>query len=138
MTGEADIVAELYARNKDRAPGPGTLRGLEQTFGQKTGIPPTGIAFENQLNLSINQEKLLLYQISYNELYRVLRTAFKENSVAMLHSYQQYLPISIAGDEKTVNQVLQETLIQTQPDSKTGEVNFIPLRELIKVTPQKI
>lgn len=57
MTGEADIVAELYARNKDRAPGPGTLRGLEQTFGQKTGIPPTGIAFENQLNLSINQEK---------------------------------------------------------------------------------
>ena len=135
VTGEADIVAELYARNKDRAPGPGTLRGLEQTFGQKTGIPPTGIAFENQLNLSINQEKLLLYQISYNELYRVLRTAFKENSVAMLHSYQQYLPISIAGDEKTVNQVLQETLIQTQPDSKTGEVNFIPLRELIKVTP---
>lgn len=87
------------------------------------------------MNLSINQEKLLLYQISYNELYRVLRTAFKENSVAMLHSYQQYLPISIAGDEKTVNQVLQETLIQTQPDSKTGEVNFIPLRELIKVTP---
>lgn len=69
VTGEADIVAELYARNKDRAPGPGTLRGLEQTFGQKTGIPPTGIAFENQLNLSINQEKLLLYQISYNELY---------------------------------------------------------------------
>lgn len=60
-----------------------------------------------------------MYQISYNELYRVLRTAFKENSVAMLHSYQQYLPISIAGDEKTVNQVLQETLIQTQPDSKT-------------------
>ena len=87
------------------------------------------------MNLSINQEKLLLYQISYNELYRVLRTAFKENSVAMLHSYQQYLPISIAGDEKTVNQVLQETLIQTQPDSKTGEVYFIPLRELIKVTP---
>ena len=135
VTGEADIVAELYARNKDKAPEPGTLRGLEQTFRQKTGIPPTGIAFENQLNLSINQEKLLLYQISYNELYRVLRTAFKENSVAMLHSYQQYLPISIAGDEKTVNQVLQETLIQTQPDSKTGEVNFIPLRELIKVTP---
>ena len=86
------------------------------------------------MNLSINQEKLLLYQISYNELYRVLRTAFKENSVAMLHSYQQYLPISIAGDEKTVNQVLQETLIQTQPDSKTGEVNLF-LRDLIKVTP---
>ena len=52
----------------------------------------------------------------------------------MLHSYQQYLPINIAGNERTVNRVLQETLIQTQPDSK-GEVEYIPLRELVKVTP---
>lgn len=133
-TGEADIVAELYARNKDRAPGAETLRELENEFTRKAGIPPTGIAFENQLNLVINKEKLLLYNVSYNELYRVLRTAFKENSVSMLHSYQQYLPISIAGDEKTVNTVLQETLIQTIPLSD-GEMNYIPLREFIRVVP---
>ena len=53
------------------------------------------------LNLSISKEKLLLYRVSYNELYRVLKTAFRENSVTMLHSYQQYLPINIAGNEKT-------------------------------------
>lgn len=52
----------------------------------------------------------------------------------MLHSYQQYLPINIAGDEKTVNEVLQETLVQTQPDNR-GNVDFIPLRELINVAP---
>ena len=52
----------------------------------------------------------------------------------MLHSYQQYLPITIAGNEKTVNRVLQETLIQTQPDNK-GNIEYIPLRELVKVTP---
>ena len=79
-------------------------------------------------------EKLLLYRVSYNELYRVLKTAFRENSVTMLHSYQQYLPINIAGDEKTVNEVLQETLVQTQPDNR-GNVDFIPLRELINVAP---
>ena len=52
----------------------------------------------------------------------------------MLHSYQQYLPINIVGSEKTVNKVLQETLIRTTPD-KDGAVNYIPLRELITVTP---
>lgn len=52
----------------------------------------------------------------------------------MLHSYQQYLPISIVGEERTVNEVLQQTLIQTRPDSK-GEVEHIPLRELVKVRP---
>lgn len=86
------------------------------------------------MNLSISKEKLLLYRVSYNELYRVLKTAFRENSVTMLHSYQQYLPINIAGDEKTVNEVLQETLVQTQPDNR-GNVDFIPLRELINVAP---
>ena len=127
VTGEADVVAGLYARNKEKAPAAEELRGLEQQFAELTGTAPVGIAFENQ-------ERLLLYDVSYDELYRTLRTAFKENSVAMLHSYQQYLPISIVGEERTVNEVLQQTLIQTRPDSK-GEVEHIPLRELVKVRP---
>lgn len=134
VTGEPDIVAEFYARNRAQAPEAETIRNVERQLAEETGVNPTGIAFENQLNLSINKEKLLLYRVSYNELYRVLKTAFRENSVTMLHSYQQYLPINIAGNEKTVNRVLQETLIQTQPDSK-GAVEYIPLRELVRVTP---
>lgn len=134
VTGEPDVVAEFYTRNKAEAPKAEAIRSVEQELGRKTGINPTGIAFENQLNLSISKEKLLLYRVSYNELYRVLKTAFRENSVTMLHSYQQYLPINIAGDEKTVNEVLQETLVQTQPDNR-GNVDFIPLWELINVAP---
>lgn len=134
VTGEADVVAELYARNKEKAPVAAELRDLEDRFSELTGITPTGVAFENQLNIRIQQEELLLYNVSYDELYRVLKTAFKENSVAMLHSYQQYLPISIVGEEKTVNDVLQQTLIQTRPD-KNGEVEYVPLRNLVKVGP---
>ena len=134
VTGEPDIVAEFYARNRAQAPVAETIRKLEHELAEETGTNPTGIAFENQLDLSICKEKLLLYRVSYNELYRVLKTAFRENSVTMLHSYQQYLPITIAGNEKTVNKVLQETLIQTQPDNR-GNIEYIPLRELVKVTP---
>ena len=134
VTGEPDIVAELYARDKNHAPQADSLRILEQMLARQTGISPTGIAFENQLDMSINKEKLLLYGVSYDELYRILKTAFKENSVSMLHSYQQYLPINIAGDEKTVNRVLQETLIQTQLGAG-GQVNHIPISELLQVRP---
>jgi multidrug efflux pump subunit AcrB len=134
VTGEPDIVAEFYARNRAQAPVAETIRKLEHELAEETGINPTGIAFENQLDLSVSKEKLLLYRVSYNELYRVLKTAFRENSVTMLHSYQQYLPINIAGNEKTVNRVLQETLVQTQPDNR-GNMEYIPLRELVKVAP---
>ncbi|RLT78267.1 efflux RND transporter permease subunit [Bacteroides acidifaciens] len=134
VTGEPDITAEFYARNRAQSPEAETIRNLEHELAEETGTNPTGIAFENQLDLSVSKERLLLYRVSYNELYRVLKTAFRENSVTMLHSYQQYLPITIAGSEKTVNRVLQETLVQTQPDSR-GNIEYIPLRELVKVTP---
>ena len=134
VTGEPDIIAEFYTRNKAKAPEAETIRRVEKDLARKTGIAPTGIAFENQLNLSISKEKLLLYRVSYNELYRILKTAFRENSVTMLHSYQQYLPISVAGSEKTVNEILQETLIQTEPDNK-GNIEYIPLRELVTIAP---
>lgn len=134
VTGEPDMVAELYARNKNNSPEAEALRAMEQRLAGKTGFSPTGIAFQNQLNLSVNKEKLLLYRVSYDELYRILKTAFRENSVSMLHSYQQYLPISISGDEKTVNEILRETLVQTQSDNN-GNKEYIPLWELIKVAP---
>lgn len=136
VTGEADIVAELYIKNRENIPEVSSLQSMERQLTEKTGIAPTGIAFENQLNIKVNRERLLLYNVSYNELNRVLKTAFKENSVEVLRSFQQYLPITIAGEEKTVNAVLQETLIQTQPDA-TGAVNYIPLWELITVTPSE-
>lgn len=134
VTGEPDIVAELYAQDKEKMPEAEKLRDLELLFTKTTGIVPTGIAFENQLNLSIDKEKMLLYRVSYDELYRILKTAFKENNVAMLHSFQQYLPITIAEKEQTVNDVLQQTLIRTQPDAN-GQIYDLPLREFMKVTP---
>ncbi|MDR0892286.1 MAG: efflux RND transporter permease subunit [Mediterranea sp.] len=134
VTGEPDIVAELYTRNRAKAPEVDDIRELERALTAKTGLAPVGIAFDNQLNLTIDKEKLLLYRVSYNEIYRVLKTAFRENSVTMLHSYQQYLPISVAGDEKTVNEILRETLVRTEADSN-GKVSYLPLRELVSIRP---
>ena len=133
VTGEADIVAEFYARNKAEAPEAQSLHKLESQMKASTGIAPVGVAFDNQLNLSIDRQKLLLYNVDYNEVYRLLKTAFKENEVATLRSYQQYLPIALAGDGKTVNDVLQQTLVRTLED-KNGKSQYIPLQSLVRVT----
>lgn len=136
VTGEADIVAELQTRNKTKSPEPETLRTIQNELEMETGETPTGIAFENQLNIAIDREKLLLYNVSYNEIYRILKTAFKENEIATLRSYQQYLPISLAGNDQTINELLQQTLIRTQPD-KNKRTQYIPLQSLVKVTPSE-
>ena len=132
VTGEADIVAQLHPKNRTQAPDATVLQQLEKDIMQRTGLTTEGIAFRNQMNLVVDKERLLLYNVAYNELTRVLRTAFKENKVSTLRSYQQYLPIGIAGEERTINDILGTTLVETQPDSK-GQINHIPLSSLVKV-----
>lgn len=132
VTGEADVVAELHAENRSQAPEPSALQQLEERIVSQAGVASEGIAFRNQMNVVVDRERLLLYNVSYNELTRVLRTAFKENSVSTLRSYQQYLPVGIAGEERSINRILAETLVQTQPD-KQGNTEYVPLNSLIKV-----
>ena len=75
------MVAELHTANKSQAPDAEHLQRLEKEITRVAGNVPTGIAFRNQMNLIINKEKLLLYNVSYDELTRVLRYGFQENKV---------------------------------------------------------
>lgn len=132
VTGEADVVAHLQSSNKQVTPQASDLRQLEKQIVQNTGYIPDATAFRNQLNLVIERDKLLVYNVNYNEVVRVLRTAFKDNQVSILRSYQQYVPITIAGREMTVNRVLAETMIKAQDKGTNNEPVYIPLRELVK------
>ena len=136
VTGEADIVAQLNPENRSQAPEPAALQQLEDEIMNRTGLSTEGIAFRNQMSLVVDRERLLLYNVSYNELTRVLRTAFKENKVSTLRSYQQYLPVGIAGEERTINDILSTTMVQTQPDDR-GVVGYVPINSLVKVMPSE-
>ena len=55
-----------------------------------------------------------------------------DNQIAVLRSFQQYLPISLSGKQMTVDKVLQETLIQAHT-AKKGDAVMIPLRALVNI-----
>ncbi|MCL2651077.1 MAG: efflux RND transporter permease subunit [Candidatus Azobacteroides sp.] len=131
-TGEPDLVVEYYKRNKTMAPDAQTIRQLENNIWEKTGEKPAGVSFQKQLNLSIDREKLLLYKVSYDEVYRALKTAFKDNRFATLRSYQQYLPIVLGGEEKTVKEVIENTLV-TGTNNPDGTSVKIPLSVFVSV-----
>lgn len=136
VTGEPDLVAEFYPRNKAEAPDAVSLRRLEKELENRTGYPAEGIAFDKQLNISVDRQKLLLYHIDYADVYRLLKTAFKENEIATLRSYQQYLPILLAGNDETVDEVLQNTLIRTRQEGGGNDsAAYIPLQAVVRLTP---
>lgn len=139
-TGEADVVAELHHSLRSQVPDAAELQQLQRRIVEEAGLPAEGTAFRNQLNLVVNRERLQLYRVAYSELTRVLRTAFKENQITTLRSYQQYLPVSIGGEEKTVNDVLAHTLVKCTPTYTKGELAYakklpayVPLSQLVQV-----
>ncbi|MDR2810066.1 MAG: efflux RND transporter permease subunit [Tannerellaceae bacterium] len=129
VTAEADVVAELSPRNKSQAPAPESIHALETSMRETAENAPAGIPFDNQLNITINRRKLLLYNVDYNTVYQSLRTTFKDNEIGLLRSYQQYLPIVVAGGEQTVHEMMQSTLVRTAG----GET--VPLFAFVTITP---
>ena len=137
VTGEPDLVAQLRASDRTSTPEASDVREIEADIAKETGYMPDGTPFRSQLNLEVDRNRLLIYNVNYDEVVRVLRTALKDNRVSTLRSYQQYLPIGIAGREMSVNRILAETLVETNADAVTGERNHIPLRELVRIVPDE-
>jgi multidrug efflux pump subunit AcrB len=136
-TGEADFITEYYAKDKTKEINEFKIREMERDLIALVGKAPEKTAFQSQLNLSIDKEKLLLYGISYDEVYRRLQTAFKENKFATLRSQQQYLPIVLGGDVKSVRDVIDNTTIdgyvERDSDGNIIVANKLPLSAFVKV-----
>jgi multidrug efflux pump subunit AcrB len=133
-TGDPDLTVEYYTRNRTDMPDAPTIRKLENDLTRMTGAELTGISFQKQLNLHIDREKLLLYKVAYDEVYRALKTGFTENSFSVLRSYQQYLPIVLGNAEENVHDVIENTLVNASTGSGEQQVQ-IPLGFLVSVTP---
>lgn len=133
-TGEADLVVEYYSTDKTRDLDAETILSIEKKLAHITGESPVGTSFRNQINLRIDREKLLLYNVDYDLIYRALKTAFKENQFATLRSQQQYLPILLGDEEKTITEVINNTLVEISTNSD-GTKNKVALSTFVTATP---
>jgi multidrug efflux pump subunit AcrB len=133
-TGNPDLTLEYYNKIRAREPDVNEIRQLENVLESQTGERPAGVSFQKQINFRIDREKLLLYNVSADEIYRTLRTSFRENQFANLRSYQQYLPIVLGSEDQSIQEVLENTLIYTLPNER-GERNQLPLNAFITIVP---
>lgn len=133
-TGEAEIIVQLYPKNREDIPDAAAIRQMEASLRASTGEQAENIPFEQQFVVTIDREKLLLYGVSQQEVSQTLKTAFRDNQVAVLRSFQQYLPISIAGREQSIRDVLQQTLVYGYPSDRSQTIR-VPLAALVSLMP---
>ena len=130
-TNEPELVVELYNRDKEKQNDIVLLREMEGSINRIAGEKATAPSTGQQINLTINRERLLMYGVTYDEITRLLRTALRDNKIATLRSYQSYLPITIAGDEHTLDGILNRTFV-TIPATDGSKVRHqVPLRAFV-------
>ena len=125
VTGESDIVTELYPRSRQSDVTATEIRAIEKRLEEVTGERSVGISFDEETILHIDREKLLLYGVNFYDIRLLLRTAFRDNRVTVLRSFQQYLPISIVGEEKTIDEVINQSLIRTRAGGSIPLSTFV-------------
>ena len=98
-----------------------------------TGRPLQDMALRKQININVDQERLAIYGVDFSEVQRVLRSAFKGSQAATLRSYQEYIPVQVTDRGKSVEEVLETTLVRARMN-KDGSIAEVPLKALVSTT----
>ena len=136
MKKSLHAVLIMAHKNKEQLQVVEQLQSLQKTIDEAINESSEGLAVQEQIELTIDRERLILYGVSYDEILRTLKTALRENKVATLRSYQNYLPISISGREQTLDEILTYTMVEI-PSTVRGERQKVPLKSFITTFPSK-
>ena len=133
-TDEPEVIVQLQPKNKYQNLTEQAIEAVQKQVAQLTGISANRIPFDEQLVISIDKEQLIRYRVDYGEVQRCLKTAFKSNEITTLRSYQQYLPITLSGNNLTINEVLQNTMVTTSLQDAQKQYLKVPLSAFVSTT----
>ncbi|MEL7587124.1 MAG: efflux RND transporter permease subunit [Prolixibacteraceae bacterium] len=99
-----------------------TLSGLRSAFpGQKIESLPL---YEYSV-LHTDPAKLLLYDVSFGTVHNKLKSAFNENQLLLLTDNQDFVPVILGDQTKTIGEILSGLFV---PNAKN---ELIPVRNLV-------
>jgi multidrug efflux pump subunit AcrB len=122
---EAPLLARLRATNDYGGLYNNYLEEAHAGLSIATGTPLQPIVWQQHTVLSASAEKLLLYDVDYNALYRKMRSLFSENEVILITDNNDFIPVVLGGRPTTIDEILQTAAI----NNNKGEE--IPVRELL-------
>jgi len=125
---ETGIEARFYPKKNNLKLA--DIKDLEKKIKIQTkGNLSTDLLLKRQKVLLINKELLKLYGIDQEDFITSLKKEFSSQEISILHSYNNYLPITIAPSFNSISEVLNEGIYMKE--GKKGNVE-IPYKNLVK------
>jgi len=126
---ESPLTARLRAVNDY---GPNKVVYLQNTLNKiRSALPDQsieGIPLSEYTILHTNPAKLMLYDISFDDVYGRLKSAFNENQVFLISDNQDFVPVVLGGKASDIRSVINELFIRNKKNE------LIPVRDLLSET----
>jgi len=126
---EKPLTARLRAVNDY---GPNKVVYLQNTMKKirevLPDLPIEGIPLSEYTILHTDPARLMLYDVSFDDIYNRLKSAFNENQVFLLSDNQDFVPVVLGGKPRDIQEVINDLFI---PNKKN---ELIPVRDLISET----
>jgi len=125
---EASLIVRLSLLNEKQVPPLDRIHEIRSDLisgwpEAETDMPPFG----EKVMVKLDQELMMLYDVSPNVLYSRLKTAFNNNKSGELRASHEILPIVMVEDQQYISNIISESFVR----NSRGE--DIPLRNLVKV-----
>ncbi|MCD6345972.1 MAG: efflux RND transporter permease subunit, partial [Bacteroidales bacterium] len=125
---EPDLVAQIWDSKNERVPTIESMNDFVKEITLPDGVFMDPIPMSDEVVIEVDPELLLLYQVDFNVLKNVLKSAFNENQVAMLKTYQRFVPITLGDDPKAILEIIDQTLVRNRDGQE------MPLSSLVKLS----
>lgn len=97
---------------------------VHQEFGS---LELKAIPWQEYITLQVDKEKLMVYNISAENLYGTLKSAFNERQILSLVDNQDFVPVILGGSLRSINEILNKTEIQSNQGAVFNISDFIKL-----------
>jgi multidrug efflux pump subunit AcrB len=125
---DAPLSLRLTNKNGNELPSANEIKEISAKILAETTIPINNkLRLQHYFEIAPNYERLLLYEVSVNELVEVLKKALNQLQVFTLKQGQYQVPVFLTGADKDLFQIIRSTKVRAE------NKEMIPLSALVAI-----
>ncbi len=126
---QAPLVVRLRATDDF---GPAHNNRLQETVNDLSllipeRVPP--VPWQEQILLRADKDKLILYETDQNRVIQALRNAFSENQVMQITGSQNFIPVKIGEDPKTLEEIINTSTVLNNKGEQIRLASFFSIEK---------
>lgn len=125
---EASLVAHLSLLSEERVPSPERVEMVRAALDSQwpdamVSMPPMG----EKVVVTLDRERLLIYDVDPRELYNRLKTAFNSNQAGELRASNEILPVVLVEEREYITDIINGSFVRNIRGQE------VPLRDLVNI-----